>query len=169
MNILSSFLPKSIAGYSADILLLIVVFAAAIIYGMWKGKKRLTSAILSFYPATLIYLNIPSDYLGKTQILGTSPSTIFYAHLILFLVIFLFIHIFINTYDTGSYSYASGGGAIETALLSVVALALFIIFIMHIVPISPVYAVNLPFFVYFDGPHAFFIWLVLPLIALYFI
>ena len=111
--------------FSSDAVFLIVIFAIFFVLGLYLGKGRLISFILSFYPATLLYNTLP--FVSKVLVLKGEKLLVL-NKLAVFLVFFLPIIIFVDRYIF-SESYNVGfSGKLRVAGLAVAVTLLIVIF-----------------------------------------
>ena len=149
---------------SSDIIVLAVVFFAILVYTMYFGKNRTISAILSYYPAVILFTNFPFTkqlMISKGGIATTLNS------LVIFLIIFIPLNIIINRYIIAE----SGQGTthiIRTAGLAFTALILVIMFSYTIVDLSEFYNFSHVIDSLFATPNTIFIANLIPLALLAF-
>jgi len=133
-----------------------------IVYGMAKGKYALINILFSFYIAILITVYFP-----YYKAIGAEEEGI--AQIVLFLAllvggIFLFRrHIPGDDYEPAFHGLAS---KISLALLSTI---LVILVSFHIVPGAEIISFSSSIQDLFASKEYFFWWLILPLVALYFL
>jgi hypothetical protein len=76
-----------------NITVLISVLALAFL-AYYKGSRILLTAIVSFYPSSMIYQSIPNK--EKFLFLGQNGTGLFYSHVLIFSVVFIIV--FLATY-----------------------------------------------------------------------
>jgi hypothetical protein len=122
---------------------------------------RITSAILSIYIASLLYLSVP--FVKTLVVMGKDAAPLFWNHLAIF-AIFFAIAFFALSKHIASY-----GSTIRTTLAALLLIGLIIMIFYRIVPIAPIYKLPSLLDPYFNTDIAFTAWLIGPLIALIFL
>jgi hypothetical protein len=107
---------------SGDMLFFVVVYILLFVAIAYFRKGKMISAILAFYPASILYNSFP--FLDKLLFLHQDGMAIFNKFAV-FLLFFVPIFIVVNSYET---NYSSISNIISTGGLALIGLALIVMF-----------------------------------------
>lgn len=144
---------------------LVSVFGVLMLYAMAKGRYALVNVILALYLALLISIKFPY----YNEITGSSGQGSAIAKILIFLAfvvagIFLFRrHIPGDDYEPAFYGFG------KKLLLASMGTILVMIFSFHALPVTEIITPGTPIQSLFAPADNFFWWLILPLIALFFV
>jgi len=164
MNIVQDII-KSVLSFSSDaviIAILALVFAA---YGIFFGKGKLISIILSFYPAVYIFDSIP--YFKK--ILTSAPITFSEAliQILIFLALFIPINFVLRHFIHGEFSSSRIKKVLEAGILGLTATSLVILFTYHGINLQKIYNFSSGIDSLFLSGNIFW-WLLAPFVIIFF-
>lgn len=157
----------TIVGYIQSALVPLITFVVLLIYTVARGRRAITSLILGLYFALLISLEFP--YFDKVfsytnKMVSNSVTT-----MILFAVFTIICSILMDRllfYRIDETAFAGFG---KKALLALCATILILAFSYHVLPITTLVNPGPSASFLFAPDQYFFGWLVLPLIALFFL
>jgi hypothetical protein len=147
----------------------VIVLASVFILSLlayYKGSRILLTAIISFYPASMLYTSLPIK--TKLLFLGTVGEQLFYSHALIFGILFLLI--FLPVYRiTGHESLGYGtakwinaflvGGSFVLALLALS---------FHILPTNNIFQIETGSIrTFWSSDWGYFTGIVAPLIAIW--
>lgn len=163
MNIVQDII-KSVLSFSSDavtIAILAVIFAS---YGIFFGKGKLISIILSFYPSVYIFDSIP--YFKK--ILSGSPITLSEAVVqgLIFLALFIPINFVFKHFIHGEFSFSRIRKVLEAGILGLTATSLVILFSYHVINLQKIYNFSAGIDALFLGTNIFW-WLLAPFVVIF--
>ena len=150
---------------SSDLIVLVTVFVVLCIYALYFGKEKIISLLISFYPATLLYKNIP--FLDKLIILsGDVP--ILLNKLVIFLLVLVLMNIIIARYIY-TEEYGGSKNYLRVFGYALAGTILFLVFCYTVISLNLFHDFS-PFVdKLFVGEIKVFGWLVAPLIILLFL
>ncbi len=119
-----------------DFILLGIIFVLLTVYGIYLGRNRLISFILSFYAATFLYNIFPFT---EKLMFSTKGDWVVLNKILIFLMFFLPLNIIINKHLSASYESVSGKGVLKTSLFAIMALALILVFSYSVVNFDSYY------------------------------
>lgn len=154
MDFLAKYIPGNLTEWI--IVLLGLIFFIGLSFAL--GKSRTTAFNLSFYPAILIYFQLPDDLLNKLIIFNGSPWQTFLNNFAIFLVFFFLTFVIINAITGKSLIYSGRRKSIQLLVLGVCALFLVLIVLSQIV-VLPKIVVWLPTLYPFFSSEKLFFWL----------
>lgn len=144
---------------------LIVVFCIFLFYAMGKGRYALINLIFALYLALLVSLKFP--YYAELTNAGSGSSAIVK---ILIFVIFVVIGVILHRRHIPGDDYEPAfKGFWKKVLLAGMATILVMIFSFHALPVTEIITPGSPIQSLFAPQENFFWWLILPLIALFFV
>ncbi len=146
-------------------LFMIVVFGVFLFYGMGKGRYALINIIFSLYLALLISLKFPyyDEIVGK----GGEGSAV--AKILIFVAFFVVGVMLHRRHIPGDDYEPAFQGFWKKILLACMATILVMIFSFHALPVTEIITPGSPIQALFAPQENFFWWLILPLIALFFV
>jgi hypothetical protein len=147
----------SFAFLSLDIIIILVIFIASVFISFTKGEYILARFLLSFYPATLIFLYIP--YVS----LNTAMSQV-----IAYIAIFAGCYFFLKKNFTTGRSYKSSRRFADSVILGLSTVVTIMTIYYHVIPLDTIWKFSLPFSQYLTSIIPFGIWMLVPIIALTF-
>ncbi len=147
-----------------DILLLLFFFAAVFVYGLMVGRNRIIVLLLASYPAALIneYVPYPKDFLNNLNI----AQTIFLKAFVFF-ILTIFIFWILNKAGFSRKEISKKTGQVlflsflNVGLWANIIFSYVTAFNAELIKLAPL---NL---LLFGSNSAHFIWLVLPILVLY--
>lgn len=141
-----------------------VVVALLAALAFYKGREILFTAIVSFYPAAIIYQSFP--YKQKFMFLNDN----FYSHALIFAVFFLLIFFVTKTIVHGGGMRRMGfGGVVESVLLSLSVVLLVILLCFKVLPAKDVFDLTKDIQGFLTSSLGYFISALLPLGVVYWI
>lgn len=157
---------QNILSASSDAVVIAILVSGFTAYGLFFGKRRLVSAILSLYPTAFIYKLIPffQEILKQTP---ATPQDVL-VKLVIFALIFIPIHFVMNHFVSSEFSFSKIRKFVEAGLLGVVATAIAIAFSYQVINISKLYNFSSGIDSLFISGN-FFWWLVASFVALFFL
>jgi hypothetical protein len=146
-------------------LFMVVVFGIALFYAMVKGRYALINAIFALYLALLISLKFPyyKDIVGA----GGESSAI--AKILIFVAFVVVGILLLRKHIPGDDYEPAFQGFGKKILLAVMATILVMIFSFHALPVTEIITPGSPIQSLFAPQENFFWWLILPVIALFFV
>ncbi|MEW5908073.1 MAG: hypothetical protein AB1643_02755 [Patescibacteria group bacterium] len=156
-------LSELISNPSWDIIVLFFFVAVGFFYGISAGKAKLISFLLSLYVAGSLFENFSYLvlFLKKRTILE-----IFFIKIFIFLVLLIFVNILLI--KIFSSSFTGNKRWWQTFLLSFLASGLLFSYFFHLFPTKGIFTFSPIVSNFFASDNAFFLWLILPLVALFF-
>jgi hypothetical protein len=148
--------------FSADLTVLSVAFIVFFIYGMYFGRNRLISLVLSFYLATFLYRIFP--YADKLTFLSGDNLALL-NKIGIFLLFFLPLTIIINRYII-SHEYSGTSHMIRTAGLAFAAVIVLMLFSYTVTNLDHFYTFSPTISSLFAGESRVFWWNIAPLALL---
>lgn len=158
---------NTLAGISADFLILAIIFLAIFFYGFFRGKEKIVSLILSFYISAFLY--IYSGFLNSIILFKQNQSQMVLSKIVIFLIVAAILHFLLNRFVRGLYSGSRFRNILENILLSLSATCLLISFSYHIIPIQKFYNFSTAVDQIFASSFSFTIWLFVPIVYLFFL
>lgn len=157
---------QNILSASSDAVVIAGLIAGFTAYGLFFGKSRLVTAILSLYPAAFIFKLIPffQEILKQTS---ATPQDVL-IKLVIFVLIFIPIHLVMNHFISAEFSFSRIRKFIEAGILGVVATSTVIAFSYQVINISKLYNFSSGIDSLFISGN-FFWWLVASFVALFFL
>ncbi len=134
-----------------------VIFALAFLYAFIRGKERIISAILAFYPAFLLFSFFPY---WSAKIFEKQGIHMFVAYLGVFLLFYIPSHLIFSRCIESYYSSSSIGKIIQIILLSASFTVLTSVLLVRFLPLS--YTISVGGFI---GTNVFW-FLVAPILAI---
>jgi hypothetical protein len=155
----------TITSLSTDTLILVGLVVIIFFAALKLGRGHLVSGILSLYVASFLYTNVSFI---KTLTLATgSSANLFWNHLAIFLILFIPIHFI--TQKQISADFGRGMlGFVKAGLSAIAGAGLLLSIFYHVVPIDSVYHFSSVVNNLFASETAFTIWLIAPLVLLFF-
>ncbi len=144
---------------------MIATFGVFLLYAMGKGRYALVNVILSLYLALLVSIKFPYyDALANGGGQGGAIAKI------LIFVVFVIIGMFLFRRHIPGDDYEPAFQAFgKKILLAICASVLVMIFSFHALPVTEIITPGSPIQALFAPERNFFWWLILPLVALFFI
>jgi hypothetical protein len=155
----------TITSLSTDTIILIAIVAVIFFAGIQLGRAHLVSSILSLYIASFLYTHV---FFVKTLTIDSNGSSnLFWNHIGIFMIFYLPLHFIMNRvvsmdYDRGASRY------VKVGLLAFAMSGLILSLLYHLIPLDPVYNFSGAIDSLFASNTAFTIWLIIPLILLFF-
>lgn len=142
--------------FSTDFFAFIALAAFIAAFAFYFGRDRIVSLLAGIYVAIPLYLAFPYSDILSTPLLHVA---LYVGFVIVAMIAF-----------SGLSAYIAGGsiGFIKMTILAVVTAGLLIAISIHILPVEQIYTFSVATKTLFAGNQAFFLWLVAPLIAIYF-
>ncbi len=156
---------KTILGVSSDVIVLLATTAILTGYGIFSGKDKIVSFILSLYPTAFLFRIIPffRDVLGEAS--GTSKDVLI--KLCIFGLIFVPIHLVINNFIITDFPMSRLRKLVEAGLLGLTGTAVILSFSYQVVNISKLYNFSSGIDALFIAGN-FFWWLIGSFVVLFF-
>lgn len=155
-----------VANMSLDMIILIAIFVALVVYGLRYGKYRMISLMLSFYIVIPIISSFP--YLKSFSFFGESTNAATYSQIAVFLLIVVFLNVILSRFVCEEFPSRGLRRLIEAGVLSISSGGLLLALSYHIIPITALYDFAAPIDAIFASTTMFFWWLIIPLAALLF-
>ncbi len=147
-----------------DILLLVFFFAVVFVYGLMVGRNRIIVLLLASYPAALIneYIPYPKNFLANLNI----AQTIFFKSFVFFVFVIFIFWIFKKSGFSRKELNKKTGQVLFLSFLNVglwanIIFGYVMAFNAELIKLAPL---NL---LLFGSNFAHFIWLILPILVLY--
>ncbi len=146
-------------------LFMVVTFSVFLFYAMAKGRYALINVIFALYLALLISIKFP--YYDQIMTGGGDSTAI--AKILIFLG-FVLVGIFLlRRHIPGDDYEPAFQGFWKKILLALMSTVLVMIFSYHALPVTEIITPGSPIQALFAPQENFFWWLILPLIALFFV
>jgi hypothetical protein len=145
----------SIGFLTLDILLILGLLIGFFFVSMTRGEYVLARIILTFYPATLVYLYLPYF----TPIDATMK-------ILTYVILFVVLHLVLGKHFTARRSYAQGKKILDACLLSFATVITLLTIYYHVLPLEALYTFTLPFAYVFTTTLPFGVWLLVPIALL---
>lgn len=139
----------------------ITVFLVFLIYAMAKGRYAVITVIFSLYFALLITLTFP--YFNETTGGDALAKILIFLGFVVASMILLRKHIPGDDYENAFQSFW------KKVLVALMATVLVMLFSIHALPVTEIIDPGTPMQELFGPQENFFWWLVVPLIALFFV
>jgi len=146
-------------------LFMVVVFSVFLLYAMGKGRYALINVIFALYLALLISLKFP--YYDQVMSGGGQGAAI--AKILVFLAFVIVGVILLRRHIPGDDYEPAFQGFGKKILLAIMSTILVMIFSFHALPVTEIITPGSPIQALFASQENFFWWLILPLIALFFV
>ena len=146
-------------------IILIVVVAALTALSYFKGKRMLFALIVSFYPASIIYLSFP--YKAKFLFSSTNSVNTFYSHVVIYLVFFVLSYFVARRIVHADGTHSGVGGFIEALLLSSSVVILTTALAFHILPYRDIYNLGTEIQTFLSSDLGYFISVISPMAVVY--
>jgi hypothetical protein len=127
-------------------------------------QNKLTAGIISLYLAAFLYTQVP---FVKTLTLVKGADQLFWNHLAIFAIFLVPIFIIVSKYIDSEPTFGALG-YIKLLLLLVAVVGIIITIFYRFVPVESVYQIPSGIEKYFVSDLSFTIWLIAPLIILFF-
>jgi hypothetical protein len=146
-------------------ILLLGSFVLALGYSMFKGRQNLINLMMGSYMALLLYHLVPHrdsllDQLGSDKNQAVAAVAIFIA--LTFLATWLFVRLMPREFLEGAFETMG-----KKLLLSIAAMVLVMTLITHYLPVAEVVNIGTPLPEALLSEKFAFLWLVLPLVAMF--
>ena len=155
----------AVLAFLKEFAFLLAVFGVLLLYAMAKGRYALVNVILALYLALLISIKFPY-YAQVTQGGGDSAAIakilIFLAFVVVGTMLFR-RHIPGDDYEPAFHRFG------KKILLASMGTILVMIFSFHALPVTEIITPGTPIQSLFAPAENFFWWLILPLVALFFV
>ena len=146
-------------------LIVIISIAVLTILTYYKGSRILLSSIISFYPASMIYLALPIK--EKMLFLGTKGESLFYSHALIFGIIFAVIF-FVVVRITHDHLVYGSGRWINSFLIGGAFVVLLVALSLHVLPTYNIFQItNKDIKTFWLSDWGYVISLFVPLIAIW--
>jgi hypothetical protein len=146
-------------------IILIVVVAALTVLSYFKGKGVLFSLIISFYPASIIYLSFP--YKAKFLFSTSNSLNTFYSHAFIYLVFFILSFFVSKKIVHADGTHSGVGGFFEALLLSISVVILTTALAFHILPYRDIYNLGTEIQTFLSSDLGYFISVISPMAVVY--
>jgi len=146
----------SIGFLTLDIIIVLILTIALFFLSVSKGEYVLVRFLLSFYPTTLIFENLPFVTLN-----GAFPKIVVY------LIILFAFYFLLSKNLTARRSYKNSKKTFDGVVLSLASVATILTIYYQILPLESVYKFTLPVENFFVSVVPYGIWLILPIVALF--
>jgi hypothetical protein len=153
----------NLSAFFGDFLSLIILVGIIAAYGFYLGKEKVVSLVLALYAGTLAYLHFP--YMKSLTVSFGKVSSKF----LLFVAFVAVFHIVFNKFISPSFSVSKAKDWGGLAVMSILAGAVIVVILYHILPFSGMYSLTLAISSLFASQDAVFYTLVAPVVALFFI
>jgi len=158
-------LAQVIGLFSSDLVFLATIFVVFLVYGLYFGKSKIISLILSFYPTTYLYHLFP--YVEKLVVLK-GDKLIFLNKVGIFLLFFIPISIVVNRYVFAD-SFTGNSNMLKCAGLSFACLLLFVLWSYTTINIDAIHTFSPQIAQIFDSGPKIFYFNLLPIVLLAFL
>ena len=144
---------------------MVSVFGVFLLYAMAKGRYALVNVILALYLALLISIKFPY----YNELAGSGGQGDAVAKILIFLAFVIAGTILFRRHISGDDYEPAFNGFTKKLLLAVMCTILIMIFSFHALPVTEIITPGTPIQSLFAPADNFFWWLILPLIALFFV
>lgn len=144
---------------------LIAVFSVFLLYAMGKGRYALINVIFALYLALLISIKFPyyDEIAGSGGEGGAIAKILIFLAFVIVGIVLHRRHIPGDDYEPAFHAFA------KKILLAAMATILVMVFSFHALPVTEIITPGTPIQSLFAPQENFFWWLILPLIALFFV
>jgi hypothetical protein len=115
----------------------IIVFAALLGYGFWKGGRGLGALLIAFYPATILYGILP--YRSMIPNFGTPAHATLFTDGILFLIFLVLSSYALSCLRMANFE--GSGASIWLIVLAVIGAVFVCAFLFHVIPATQAFLV----------------------------
>lgn len=140
-----------------DIIIIIVIFAAAFFYSYNSGKKYLVKCVLSVFPALLIYQTLPFVS-GKDDLIKIG----------IFVISWIVFYFLLKKNFTAPSAHSGGKKFLDSFLLAIASIFTLLTIYYHVLPISSLYNLKLPFSGFLIEKIPFYITILIPILIITF-
>jgi hypothetical protein len=157
--------PAALISTIHQFLFVIVVFAAFLLYAFIRGRQSITNLILGLYLALLISLEFPFYGVLLAQVHSAQSEAILKIGLFAVFTLIatlLFSRILPSEYGEGTFEAAG-----KKLLFAIAATVLVLAYSYHALPVTELVNPGSPVQAVFAPENRFFIWLCIPLLALF--
>lgn len=158
-NYLSTF-----TAISSDTIIVLAIIALLFFIAFQFGKGYITSIIVSIYISAFLYTN--AFFVQKLVFVGNEASKLFWNHLGIFLLFFIPTFYLLRNIISGDYGRR--GKFLGAGLLAIATAALVLAIFYHVIPLTPVYNFSSGIDKLFATDTMFTLWLIIPLLVLFF-
>ncbi len=158
-NYLSTF-----TAISSDTIIVLAIVALLFFIAFQFGKSFITAIIVSIYISAFLYMN--AFFVQKLVFVGNEANKLFWNHLGIFLLFFVPVFYFLKNIISGDYGRR--GKLIGSGLLAIATAGLVLAIFYQIIPLIPVYNFSAGIDKLFATDTMFTIWLIIPLLVLFF-
>ncbi len=155
---------STLTSVSSDTLIILVLLVIILGIGFKFGRNQLVSLILAIYVAAFLYVNI--FFASNFVFVEKSSSMLFWNKLGIFLLFLIPVNLLINK-SLGGYE-SRGNRFVKIGLLAIALLGLTLAIFYHVVPITSVHNFSSGIDKLFASSTAYTLWLLIPLIVLFF-
>lgn len=160
-----------VQAFTADVVAIIGVFLVLIFFTFQFGKSRMVAFILALYISLLLFLNFQYfEYFDiLTNFIENETTQITVTNILVFLITLFIVYKIIGRAIATDSPQDLLHKWFEVLIMAVVGTTLIIAFIYHALPISSFHEFGPEIDRLFASPELFFWWLVIPLVALFFV
>lgn len=145
----------SIGFLTLDILIVLILLVILFFISLTKGESLLARFLLSFYPTTLIFENLPFITLNSDI-----------SKIATYITILIVFYILLSSNLTAKRSYTNGKKIFDGIILSLASVTTLLTIYYQILPLEKIYKFTLPVETFFVSTVPYGIWLIIPIIAL---
>lgn len=138
-----------------DIIIILVILIAAFIYSYNAGKKYLVKCILSVFPALLVYQSLPFVN-GKDDMIKIG----------IFVVAWIIFYFLLKKNLTAPSEHSGGKRFFDSLLLAIASVFTVLVIYYHVLPISSLYSLKLPFSGFLVEKIPFYITILIPILII---
>lgn len=145
----------SLGFLTLDIIIILVILLSAFFYSYNAGKKYLVKIILPVFPALLIFLNLPFVE-GKDDLIKIGS----------FVATWILFYFLLRKNFTAPSAHSGGKNFFDSLLLSIASVFTLLVIYYHVLPISHLYELKLPFSGLLIDKIPFYITILVPIILI---
>lgn len=145
----------SIGFLTLDIIIVLILAIILFFISLSKGEYVLARFLLSFYPTTLIFENLPYFTLSTA-----------FSKIVAYAVIMVVFYLLLSKNFTARRSYNKRKKTFDGIILSLASVTTLLTIYYQILPLENVYKFTLPVETFFVSVIPYGIWLIIPIIAL---
>ncbi len=146
-------------------IILLITLALLTALSYFRGKRTLFALIVSFYPASILYVAFP--YKEKFLFSTANSLNLFYSHALIYIVFFVLSYFVANRIIHADGTHSGVGGFIEALLLSASVVLLTTALAFHILPYRDIYNLGAELQGFLSGNLGYFVSVIAPMAVVY--
>lgn len=146
-------------------IIIVVLIIAFTLLTHFKGARILLTAIVTFYPASMIYAAIPSK--GTMLLLGKTGTGLFYSHALIFLGVFLLVFFSIYKITQNEGLHFGVQRWVNATLISVSFVLLLVALSLHVLPAYDIFQLGAKAQNFWTSNTGYLLSLIIPIITIW--